>query len=96
MEVRRSSGWWTTLCRLRRERVYYKDCKGTLIEEGDKVRYRKKKGIVIDNDIEGHDGLCVKLKNGLKVRVKDEYKAMQVVYKPRKKHHNVGKRMWCT
>ena len=73
--------------------MYYKDCKGTLIEEGDKVRYRKKKGIVIDNDIEGHDGLRVKLKNGLKVRVKDEYKAMQVVYKPRKKHHNVGKRM---
>ena len=70
--------------------MYYKDCKGTLIEEGDKVRYRKKKGIIVDDEFEG---LYAELENGHKVCVQDVHRRMYVTYKARKKHHNVGKRM---
>ena len=69
--------------------MYYKDCKGALIEEGDKVRYRKKKGVIVDDEFEG---LYAELENGHKVRVQDVHRRMYVIYKARKKHHNVGKR----
>ena len=69
--------------------MYYKDCKGTLIETGDKVRYKKKKGVIVSDEFEG---LYAELKNGLKVRIKDVHRDISVVYKKRKKHHNVGKR----
>lgn len=73
--------------------MYYKDCKGTLIEEGDKVRYRKKKGIIVkENGFERREGLYAELENGHKVRVQDVHRRMYVIYKARKKHHNVGKR----
>ena len=70
--------------------MYYRDCKGIPIEKGDKVRYRKQTGIVIYDEFEG---LYVELENGYKVRVKDVRRDIKVIYKKRKKHHDVGKRM---
>lgn len=52
--------------------MYYKDCKGKLIKKGDKIRYKKNEGIVVDErTFEKREGLYVILEDGIKVRIKD-------------------------
>lgn len=70
--------------------IILRDAKGRTINKGDVIKHGQSRGVVKNDEFEG---LYAELENGYKLRVQNVHKRMYVIYKVRKKHHNVGKRM---
>lgn len=60
--------------------MYYKDSKGNFIKRGDKIRYKKNEGIVVDErTFEKREGMHAVLDSGIKVRIKDIHTQVIVI-----------------
>ncbi|MBC8581096.1 hypothetical protein [Zhenhengia yiwuensis] len=69
--------------------MYYKDYKGTPIEKGDRIRYKKHEGMVVEeNCFERREGLYATLNNGFKIRIQDVHKQVRVIQKKKLKKLN--------